>query len=189
MEITQEKNILTLSSTPTANTKYIHVVEQVTITDQTIFAEYVGVNESVTDLTKDSYFILTEMILPDAEGAWNYYIDGNNKIIGPHGDVSVTELLALQSTEFVVNEYNWFSKYHLNKYYTDLVKSRFLKNICACGCINKSDKIILDTLVMGIDLIDTLLLENQYYEAQRILEQLSTCFNIVEINKGCNCDG
>ena len=39
---------------------------------------------------------------------------------------------------------------------------------------------------MGLEVLRTLEQYNQYYEAQRILEKLSTCNGNVPINCGCN---
>jgi hypothetical protein len=74
----------------------------------------------------------------------------------------------------------------LDKYYEELLKATFLKDMCNCNC-RAPGKVELPTLTMGIDLIDLLIETGQFYEAQRIIEKLTTCIGITELN--CRCNG
>lgn len=111
-------------------------------------------------------------------------------IYNPQGNVISAETLLATSTDLtniIRTDENWITMYILDDYYIRLLKSKYLHNICncGCGCIDKIDKVRLDTLTMGLDLIEALEAKNQYYEIQRIVEKLMVCFGLIDSN--CNC--
>ena len=120
-----------------------------------------------------------------------YYIleDVVDQVIAPNGfPITITELLKIDPIVggFARQDQDWFTYYQLHTYYINLIKSKFLNNICSCTCMSTNDKTMIDTLTMGLTLIDELLTFILYYEAERILEQLSACTGVV--NTKCNCN-
>lgn len=189
MEIRQNNDVLTIESIPTSGYKFIHAVQKITTSEITL--EDYTFTENVSDitLTKDSYYLITEVKLPDSVTPNNYYILGSI-IYNPLGEViSVSDLLNtdITDTNIIKESDEILFYYYLNKYYVDLIQSKIFKNIFSCDCLeSKEDKLIIDTLTMGLEVLRTLEQYNQYYEAQRILEKLSTCNGNVPINCGCN---
>lgn len=47
---------------------------------------------------------------------------------------------------------------------------------------------MIDTLTMGLALIEELNVYAQYYESQRIMEQLNKCIGNIDATN-CNCNG
>lgn len=187
MNITQTNAIITITSTTNSNYKYVHVIQRVAINETTIISDVITTSSSSYTLGYDGYFIITEFRLPTNDGS-DYWTDGTF-IYDPSGVISVEELMALdpEVANLTRTDEDHVSLYFLNNYYINLLKSKYLKNICncGCGCIDKQDKIKLDTLTMGLDLIEALLTKAQYYEVQRIIEKLMVCFGMVDNN--CNC--
>jgi hypothetical protein len=190
MNITQTEGTVTITSQEIASYGYIHIIQDVTITDTIVVSDIFTDISSTYTFLSDGYFIITEIRLPLASGS-GYYIDMDEEIIYAPDDTVITteELLALDTTgtNIIREDEDWLTMYILNEYYINLLKSKYLKNICncGCGCIEKSDKVKLDTLTMGLDLIEALEAKYQYYEIQRIVEKLMVCFNLADSN--CDC--
>ena len=189
MEIKQINDILTIESTLTSGYRFIHITQRITTKD--IFLEDYIFTENISSitLTKDSYYIITEIKLPDSVVPGGYYILGR-VVYDPSGNViSVSDLLQVDiiETNIVKTSEEILFYYFLSKYYNDLIESKIFKNIFSCECLeSKEDKVIIDTLTMGLEVLRTLIEYNQYYEAQRILEKLSTCNTSITVNCGCN---
>lgn len=188
MNITQDGTKLNIISQSTPAYQYVHVVQDVTITSTDIVHDEITDSVSYYTFVADGYYIITEMKLPVTPG--NYYYISDGEIYDPSGAVMTTEeLLAVDpaGTSIVREDEDYITMVILNEYYLDLLKAKYLKNICncGCGCIDKQDKVKLDTLTMGLDLIEALESKVQYYEVQRIVEKLSVCFNIVQGD--CDC--
>lgn len=192
MNINVYRNELTVSDTLVSVYKYIHVIQLNAVTgNSTQYVKYTH-EASTTVLATDGYYTITQIMLPLAPVPGTYYIieDVVDQIIAPNGfPITVDQLLAVDPIAggFDRQDVDWFTYYQLNDYYITLIKAKFLNNICNCGCINAQDKLMIDTLTMGIALLDELITYAQYYEAERILEQLSKCTGIVNTN--CNCNG
>lgn len=190
MNISQSENKLIIVSEETAMYRYIHIVQDVTIVNTTIVNDEFTDSMSYYTFSDDGYFIVTEMKLTTNPG--DYYYISNDTIYDPTGtEITVEELLEVDidlNPEIVREDQDYISMYYLDDYYLTLLKSKYLKNICNCGCscIDNIDKVQLDTLTMGLDLIDALLLKLQYHEVQRIVEKLSVCFGLTNTN--CNCN-
>ena len=188
MTITQTGSMLELTSPVVTDYAYVHYYLNVNSSDVVTDSAQVTDSFSYLDLTEDSYYQLVEILLPTTPGT-GYYISGQS-IYDPD-DVMITtdELLAIYpttGTNIVRTQYDWISTYFLNEYYINLLKSKYLKNICSCNCFSKTDKVLIDALTMGFILIDALKLASQYYEANRIIDQLAVCTNTVT-GTPCNC--
>lgn len=191
MNITQDEGTLSMISQEASGYGFIHVIQNVRVDSETFIAsDEFTTSTSYYTLTEDGYFIITEIKLPITAGS-GYYMDiGEEIIYDPNDNVISTEALLATDTELTnivrVDE-DWISMFILQDYYIKLLKAKYLKNICncGCGCMDKTDKVRLDTLTMGLDLIEALQAKNQYYEIQRIVEKLMVCFGLIDAN--CNC--
>lgn len=188
MDITQVKNILTLTSPTSLVYSYIHIIQLVTTTETTIVGTNYTTSASTYEATDDGHYVITE-IRADKTSNGDYYI--SNGILYTSGDVAVVDaeaILAIDygSTNMTKTDYDHVSYYNLETYYIDLIQNKFLKGICSCGCaIEDNDKLVIDTLLMGLEVIKILISYDQYNEAQRLIENLSTCTG--STNANCNC--
>lgn len=189
MNITNNNNTLLLSSTIDVGFKYIHSVIKVNIEDEELVFESITDSESSFVLSTDGYYKITEIKLPTTTGG-GYYISGET-IYNPSSQVILVEDLLLVDpigTNIIRTDYNHIFIYFLNKYYTDLLNSQLLKQLkCGCQSVNKTDKTTIDILTMGLILIEKLIENLMFYEANRIIYKLSLCSNMVNY-PNCNCN-
>lgn len=191
MNIIQTDGTISITSQESAGYGFIHIIQDVTITSTDVVSDIFTTASSSYTFVSDGYFIITEIKLPSSPSPGNYYIDiAEEQIYDPTGSLITTEQLLEVDTEFtniLRVDQDWLTMYILNEYYIRLLKSKYLKNICncGCGCIDQADKVKLDTLTMGLDLSEALAAKYQYYEVQRIVEKLMVCFNLVDTN--CDC--
>lgn len=189
MEIVRTNNVISITSPYASGYKYIHVTQIVENNQIVIFDSTFTETVSTVTTTADGYFIITEVKLPESESPGNYYILGG-KIYNPLGEeITLEELLATDTdeTNIVKESQEFLSYYFLNKYYIDLIESKLLKNVFSCNCMTPQDRVLIDTLSMGLDVIKTLMEYNQFYEAKRILDKMSVCSGLV--NPICKCNG
>lgn len=184
MEITQIANMLNLTSPATAGHSYVHVIDKITTSSESQVNDTIVDSTSSYELTSDGYYKVIEIRLPNTVSAGNYYtLDGD--FFDTSGDqITLAELLEVESG-VTRTDTNHLSYYYLDTYYLNLIKSKFLKNICGCSCSSQQDRITIDTLTMGLHLIASLGTYLQYYEATRLIEQLSVCTGVSNVN--CNC--
>lgn len=185
MEITQTNNNIEVVSTELSGYVYLHVYQKITTTVESIIQETYTDSSSSISLTTDGYYIISELKLRSTETPGEYYVLGED-IYTPEGELILLEDLMLIEDLEIRTDANVLSYYYIEKYYIDLVKSKFLKGMCSCACINDLDKITIDTLTMGIEVLDILIKYSQFYEAERMVEQLSVCTGIVNTNCSCN---
>lgn len=188
MNISQIEEVLHLVSIETNGYGFIHVIQDVRIHETTVAKDIFTNSSSTYTFLSDGYFIITEIKLPLVSGT-GYYINGES-VYNPNGqEISIEDLLLINpsTSNIVRSDQNYISLFLLKDYYLKLLKTKYLKNICncGCGCIDKIDKVQLDTLTMGLDLIEALEVKSQYFEIQRIVEKLSVCFGL--ITSDCNC--
>jgi len=187
MNITQIENTITLSSTETSGYKYIHVIQQVTISSTTVIHEVFTFNNSSKVLPNDGYYILIEMKMPTTPG--NYYYIVDDIIYDPTDNpVTIAEVLLLDPVTYGIdrNDNDLFTTYIITEFYIKYVKEKFQNIICGCTTCGPTNKLTMDTLEMGLALIEYLNIYSQYYESQRIVEQLGSCLNIS--TSTCNCN-
>lgn len=188
MIITQVANTLTLTSTADAGFRYIHAIQKISVTETTLVSEEFTDSVSTFILTSDGYYNIIEIKLTTTPGDY-YYITGDTAYSTTAVEITVEDLLdvTVSGTNIVRVDEDLFNKYNTNLYYINLLKSKFSRTICSCSCISKADKLTIDTLTMGLTLIDSLVNGDQFYEAQRIIEHLGVCNSLITSN--CNCDG
>lgn len=191
MNIIQTDGTVSITSQETNGYGFIHIIQNVTITETYVVSDIFTTASSTYTFEEDGYFIITEIKLPLAPSTGNHCVDlGEELIYDNTGAVISTEELLATDTQFtniIREDQDWLTIYILSDYYIQLLKAKYLKNICncGCGCIDKTDKVKLDTLTMGLDLIEALTAKLQYYEIQRIVEKLMVCFNLADSN--CDC--
>ena len=185
MQIVQTNNTLSMTSTPQAGFKFVHIINKVTITLEEIIHDTITDSISSKTLTYDGYYQVSEMKLTTTPGNY-YYITGD--VIYLNGDVKTSEDLFNADPNtggFTRTDYDIINTYNLNTYYTNLLKSAFTKDLCGCGCLSKYERTTLDVLIMGMELINQLTLIENYFEVQRIIERLSICTGL--LTSGCDC--
>lgn len=186
MATTLINNIIEIIDDSAVGYKYVHAVQKVTTTQVSLLESNIVDSTSSVTLGTDGYYIVSSLSIPDSDTG-GYYTDGTN-IYAPGGtQITISELLEIDTTgtEVERTDYDIVSYYYINKYYVDLLTEKFSKDICGCGCENDPKKLIIDTLTMGIKVLDTLVYYKQYYEAERIIEQLGTCSGTTNTN--CSC--
>ena len=189
MNISKNNNELTLTSIVSAGYLYVHAIIKIGVEEDEIIFDDITESESVYTLTQDGYFNVVEIKLPTSSGV-GYYILGDVIYDPLDQPMTVAELLATDVTVTNIerDDNDLISTYFLNDYYIKLIKAKFLKDICNCACLDKSSKLMIDTLTMGLTLISKLEENMLFNEANRIINQLSVCTNITP-NSDCNCYG
>jgi hypothetical protein len=181
MAAIKNNNNIVITSTPSAGYGHVHIIQKITSSTETIVNSVIG-DSSTFPTTVDGYYIVTEIILPTADGG-SYFIDGDEIKLGT-ASVILSDLLDLVAAETTTELVLY---YYLNIYYINLIKSKLLKNLCSCACMSLSDKLTLDTLTMGLTIIPILEADSQFVEMGRMVDQLSVCTGIT--NTGCACYG
>lgn len=181
MQIAYNKNSVSLTSTVSAGTAYVHAIQKVTFASTTFVTSTITGSTSTYSFTTDGYYVLTE--IPISTNPTGTYYTDMSVIYDSNGDeVDIEDLL---EEEITMTSYNYLLFYFLETYYINLIKSKFLKSICGCGCTSSKEKLTIDTLTMGIDVLRILQTYEQFIEASRIIDQLSVCTGIV--NPNCSC--
>lgn len=147
---------------------------------------------AVFTLTADGYHQITKLTMSTTYNATNYFIIGST-VYSPGGAAQFTgdslyDLLGIidfAAVGIIEESTDYFTYELTNTYYINLVRTKFLCNVCNNTCITDKDRIVLDTLLMGIEVIKLLMAQSQYDEAARIMNLLSTCTGITSTS--CNC--
>lgn len=196
MTVTQASDTLTITSTASLVYSYIHVVQQVTTTATTVVSVTFTSSVSTYTLTEDGYYVITE-IKAETENNGDYYItggvlydSGDAEVYNPDTDTlaSISTVLAFDYTATSMTKItlDHISYYELEAYYIDLLQNKFLKGICGCTCtFSDATKQTIDTLMMGLAIIQYMNTYQQYNEAQRVLENLSSCVGLTTSDCGC----
>ncbi len=191
MNVTSSQNTVTISDTELSGYKYIHVLQHVKVADDGLQNSNFSYTSSSFTLAYDGYYQITQIKLPTTPGTYYYILEGvTDQIIDPNGDViSLDTLLEVDptGTTIVKTDQDYFTTYLLHEEYISLLTNKFVKNMCNCDCISKQDKLTIDTISMGLDLITVLSTYFKYNEAERIVEMLYNCLSIAPSN--CNCNG
>jgi len=193
MNVNIYQNQVTISDTEVSSSKYIHVVQLLGVNGPSTRYENYTYTSSTFTLAVDGYYTITQLMLPTTPDPGTYYIlEGvTDQIINPDGDpISISQLLEVDPTGTTITreDEEWFGDYLIRTYYINLLKKKYLNNICNCDCINKQDKLMIDTLTMGLALIEELNVYTQYYESQRIIEKLNKCLGNINATN-CDCNG
>ena len=174
------------------------------------------VDTSNFEMSTDGLYRVTHIILPTNEWLLDaiskngislytliYYYNTTDKLFykyisGTSTEVTIDELLAVNPTStntIIRTDKNTFCTCRLNQCFYNLCKSLF--GILPSKCANKVDenKSMIynrDIIWMAINIIKYLIEQGQYYEAQRILEEVTQCGSIcnnivVDKNSGGGC--
>ena len=195
MELIQTNSTLTIFGTESVGYSNVYILQKMDpTTELPVNMDYkVSVAGTTFTLTSDGYYAINKFILSTTPSDTTYYISGEVVYV-PGGDIlmesGLYDLLLIEDyteTGITYEVTNYFTYYTIETYYLNLLKSKFLKSMCGCGCVSASDRVTIDTLTMGIEVIKSLVLYSQFNEASRILNLLNTCTGIVNTN--CNCHG
>ena len=184
MIIERNNEWISIISTPAAGYYYVHTIQQVTTLETSLLHSVIVESESQYQFLIDGYFVVSEIALPDSAGS-GIWTDGD-KIYDENGEISVEDLLEVdpESSNIVREDQGIVTTYYLDEYYHNILESSLKAGLCG-KCLSATKQAELDTLMIGLEVIDHLVENEQYYEAQRIIEQLSTCAGLTESN--CNC--
>lgn len=185
MIIERTNEWINIISTPAVGYYYVHAIQQVTTLETSLLHSIIVELESEYQFLIDGYFVISEILLPDSEGQ-GVWTDGD-KIYDENGiEITVEQLLEIdpETSNIVRDDDSIVITYYLNEYYHSVLKVSLQDGLCG-KCKSTTQKAELDTLMIGLEVIDYLVENEQYYEAQRIIEQLSSCVGLM--NSNCNC--
>lgn len=188
MNITTTNNSLLLSSPVESGYKYIHYVIKVTLEDEELVYTNITSSESSFVLNTDGYYKVIEIKLPTNSGS-GYYISGETVYNPSSEEITTEELLNIDTTgtNIIKVQYDYISIYFINEYYLKILNNQFLKQLkCGCESVNRADKLTVDLLTMGLILVEKLIENSMFYEANRIIYKLSICSNLVN-SSNCGC--
>lgn len=185
MNLTQTQNILTVNDTAATGYSNVYILQR--IQDGTTDIGYIiSANGGSFNLTLDGYYLLHKFQITTIPNN-DYYISGN-KLYNSDGEVdefSINSLLYIEDYDSVGIAYDtieYINYYNIEQCYINLLKEALLVN----PCCNQTNKDIINTLTMGIEVIKYLVEYSQYMEASRIISMLCSCSNLTNTN--CNCN-
>lgn len=194
MEILQSGSTLNIFGEEIEGYSNVYLIQRVDPceSDPINVAAAIFAGGAVFTLTADGYHQITKLTMSTTYSAVNYFIF-DNKVYSPGGLTQLSgddlyDLLDITDFEgygITYESTNYFTYELTNTYYVNLVRTKFLCNVCNNTCIADKDRIVLDTLLMGMEVIKILIGESQYDEAARIMNLLSTCTGITSTS--CNC--
>ena len=146
-------------------------------------------NQMVEFQGQDGYYTLCELKISKDEKQPYYFKD--NKIYKGEEEVSITEVLNVnpEFTGVEINYYYYFQTCFLRKQYVNIAQ-KIINSVASIKCepkVNSQDSYIRDLLWSALNVIDYLIDNNCYTEAERILERISGCNGLYENNSNCNC--
>ena len=176
-------------------------------------------DSSTFTLTSDGLYLISHIILPNKE--WlDYMLETNESDLQNYSDIiyvdsgkiykyseeittelTVTELLEEDyiwyeegpTTTVIRSDKNTFIMYFMNECFSKICKE-ILTSLQASKCKDNQDLIFVrDLLWMGINVIKYNIETLQLYEAQRILEKLTSCYSFCDANSlitynNCGCN-
>jgi len=194
MEIIQTSNTLAIFGSVVTGYSNIYILQKIDplTTLPTNIAVSVSTGGTSFNLPSDGYYAVNKFTLSTDTNSLGYYIVGQAVYV-PGGTTWIQSALynlltvSNPSTVGITLEVTYyFTYYAIQTYYLNLLKAKFLKDLCSCGC-DSNDKVLIDTFTMGIEVLKNLIQYSQYNEASRIVSILSTCSGVV--NTSCNCYG
>jgi len=192
MELISNQNTLIVNVENIPNFSNVYILQKIENSEEDFsnLEHYISNTGAMFVLPVDGYYKIHRLlitIIPN-EG---YYIDGST-VYAPGGEELDAEeiytLLEIENYQAENIEYinqDHFNYYYVEKMYIDLLKNKLLLSSCNCSCGETKDKVTIDTLTMGLEVIRYLIYYTQYYEANRIVKLLATCTGIITAN--CNC--
>lgn len=194
MEILQSGSTLNIFGEEVEGYSNVYLIQRIDpcLDDPVNVGAAIYAGGAVFTLTADGYHQITKLTMSTSYSEVNYFIL-SGKVYSPGGSTQYTgdslyDLLDITDYEgygIIYEEANYFTYELMNTYYINLVRTKFLCNVCSNTCITDKDRIVLDTLLMGIEVIKILVAESQYDEAGRIANLLSTCTSVTSTS--CNC--
>jgi hypothetical protein len=179
MTVTYSKDSPSISIVDTAETGnyFIHVVTKVTTSAETIFYSNITTSSSSTSVLTDGLYRVESIKLPSTDGG-SYYTDGTKIYDSDGNEITVATLVAnVEGTSQNIIIYYII--------YTNLIETE--KEILDLLYDCKSDPIkarYRDILYMGLSVVDYLLTDSLYNEANRLIEKLESCGTVTST---CNC--
>lgn len=193
MELIQTQNTLVIEDTASVGYSNAYILQkiQTDIGNTENIGHVVGSSGGVFTLPSDGYYMVHKFQITTIQNN-GYYISAG-EVYGPGDDLlseySIYSLLTIEDYEeegIAYDSMEHLNYYNIETYYINLLKTKFLKNMCGCSCDNQSNRITIDTLTMGLEVIKYLIEYSQYNEASRIVDMLSICTGVININ--CNCN-
>lgn len=173
---------------------YISTKEEVQ--EEVLFTEHTSfLDEVYFEVIKDGYYKITHIILPTIKwlerqkqnkyfdlSFYNaiYVTDGNNiykYLNNALKKCNVEEVKMVNSTGTTISRCTkpFFSTYNLYKCYINYCKQLFEQISSKCIEDSKNDTFIRDFIWMTVNVINYYIEQEQYIEAQRLLEEINGC--------------
>jgi len=198
MTITQSdtSKVITVANPISNGFAYLHTVVKVDFSTASLVDSNIINSTSTFTLNADSLYYIVSIKLPTITPTESGVFYIHNNVILQYNDsteYTAVDLLNMDFSQtsfandveerFIIHKYNIVRNYNT-------IKKTIAKNISGCS-IDKSLSLINNTLMMGIYVIDTLVLNSQWNTANILVHNLQICgnFNDLVNNLQCNCNG
>ena len=179
---------------------YIYILQLNKIKDKSIsqtFLKTKPTDEIKFTIGQDGYYTLCKLKVPLDPSMPYYYKDGKFMYKGIK-EVTLYELLSIdpEISKLKITYYYYFQLCRLRKCYVDIVNKILDErgNLnCSSNGVNKEDIYKRDLLLSAINVISYLAEMEQFEEAERLLERISSCNGLCDTASsnscGCRCGG
>lgn len=182
------------------NYVYVYILQLNKVKDKSIsqtFFKTDPTQEIKFTIGQDGYYTLCKLKVPLDTSMPYYYKDGKFMYKGIK-EVTLYELLSVdpEISQLKITYYYYFQLCRLRKCYIDIV-NKILNDRASINCnntgVNKEDIYKRDLLLSAINVISYLAEMEQFEEAERLLERISSCNGLCDTASsnscGCGCGG
>ena len=160
--------------------------ENCTSTNQIVYRENPE-DPVVFDIGQDGYYLLCKIVVPTDETSPYYYKD--KKIYDSEGEVDLQYIID-SDTGIEITYEDYFQICHLRQCFVEICKdilNRAAPLECSPQQIDKHLTYKRDLLWAAINVINYLVEQEQYEEADRLLTRITGCNGLCESKSNCNC--
>ena len=143
------------------------------------------------NIGQDGYYTLCQIVLPTVEGEGYYYMNG--KFYKALKEVELDEIVNVnpELSDLNISYYYYFQLCKLQKCYVQVAKS-ILDSRASLNCnsnkISSEDIYKRDLIWSAMNTIKYLAENEQFEEAERLLERITTCNGLCNnLNSKCGC--
>ena len=192
MELISSQNTIVINVENIPNFSNVYILQKIENSEEDFsnLEHYISNSGAMFILPEDGYYKVHRLLITTIPND-GYYINGSI-VYAPGGEeIESDEIYKLLEIENYLGEnieyinQDYFNYFYVEKMYIDLLKNKLLMNSCGCSCKDLGDKVTIDTLTMGMEVIKYLVYYTQYYEANRVVKLLTTCAGVITTN--CNC--
>lgn len=195
-KIITDKNCNTIIQDEPFDTEHVFIyILQLNKSDDNIYSQ-TFIRESfdqdiVFNIGSDGYYTLCRLIVTKDESAPYYYKNG--KFYKGIYEISLQDLIAInpEVSKINITYYYYFQLCRLRQCFVDAAQKVIDERTsikCDSVGVNKEDIYKRDLLWSSLNIIKYLVESDQYEEAERLLERISGCNGLCDIqNQKCGC--